>query len=485
MALSIADKFANALSHINAMCPGYLNFYGLMSHRQINDEKVTIRTNMMDDIHAMLEYNPAFIDKISSQTLSYLIVTELNRILLHHCTKRRMPNAKINYFASNIVCCDSSNNSLFSLNEETADLARSMPNDNNPMIKKLLGPDYRHDRDCVLEILYGLLTKQLQSGGNGGKGQSQNINSDGSNDGEGQSQDINCNGFIVGEGQDINGDGSIDGEGEGQDSNGEGKPSKGRGRQKHRGGTESEQTKQEREALKQHFGTKNAEQQTEKWGDNDLANSEIAQRVRKMDPTDWGNMPASLRDKIIAANVQVIDPRKPLKNFIATAYSNNMVDTRMKPSRRMPEYIGKIPGKRHTQEFKLGVFADASGSMGQENLELAIACINQFIRNGSIVEYGWWDCSCTKPERQLKPMPDAECIGGGGTDPQCILQMMKENKLNYDGIIVITDCGFDWPKPKEYKKIFIIRTPNAIDAPEWVGDRQMTMKDVHTIMDKQ
>lgn len=461
MAISITDKFANALSHINAMCPGYLNFYGLMAHRRTNDENVTLRMNMQDDIHAVLEYNPAFIDKICSQTLSYLIVTELNRILLHHCTKRRMPDPKMNFFASNIVCCDPSNNSLFSLNEETADLARSMPNDNNPNVKALLGTGYQHDRDCVLEILYGLLLQKQQQTGGQGKGQS------------GQN----------GEPSDINGDGTMDGQGDLSDQQSSGQGSA-RGRQKHRGGTESEQTKQEREALKQHFGTKNADAMTEKWGDNDLANSEIAQRVRKMGPTDWGNMPSSLRDKIVAANLQVIDPRKPLKNFIATAYSNNMVDTRMKPNRRMPEYVGKIPGKRHTQEFKLGIFCDASGSMGQENLELCVACVNQFIRNGSIVEYAWWDCSCTKPERQLKPMPEAEAIGGGGTDPQCILEMMKENKLQYDGIIVITDCGFCWQKPKEYKKIFIIRTPDACNAPDWVGDRQMTMKDVHTIMDK-
>jgi len=462
MAISITDKFANALSHINAMCPAYLNFYGLMSHRQTNDEKVTIRMNMQDDIHAILEYNPEFVNKISSQTLSYLIVTELNRILLHHCTKRRMPDSKMNFFASNIVCCDPTNNSLFTLNEETADLARSMPNDNNPNVKALLGPTYQHERDCVLEILYGLLGQgqQQQQSGKGGKGSSQ----------QGQQS------------QDINGDGSVDGQQ--QPGDGDGEPQKGRGRQKHRGGTESEQTKQEREALKQHFGTKNANEMTEKWGENDLANSEISQRVRKMGPTDWGSMPSNLRDKIIAANLQVIDPRKPLKNFIATAYSNNMVDTRMKPSRRLPDMVGKIPGKRHTQEFKLGIFADASGSMGQDNLELAVACINQFIRNGSLVEYGWWDCSCTKPEKQLKPMPSCNVIGGGGTDPQCILKMMKENKLEYDGIIVITDCGFSWPKPKEYKKIFIIKTPDACNAPDWVGDRQMTMKDVHTIMDK-
>lgn len=449
MALSIDDKFANAYGHISALCPAYSSFYGLLSRKSITEKDVTIRVNMLDDIHATFEYNPDFINQISSYTLSYLIVIELNRILLHHCTKRRMPDPKLNYFASNIVCCDNSNNCLLMLSEHTAELVSSLPIDTNPIIRTLLGPTYSHDKDFQLEIIYQLLAKSIPR------------NSDRESDGSSADGNSSSAGGNV------------------QSSSNGKRKRKGNGNGKN---SESEQTKQEREAIKQHFSTKHADKQTEKWGENDIANAEISRKVRSMNPSDWGSMPANLRDKIIAANIQVIDPRKPLKNFIATAYSNNMIDTRMKPSRRCPNLVGKVPGKRHTQEFKLGIFIDASGSMGLDDLKLAVACVNQFIRNGSIVEYAWWDCSCTIPERKLKPMISTESIGGGGTNPQCILNMIEENKLKYDGLIVITDCGFEWNKPKDFKKIFIIRTNNAIDAPEWIGKRQMTMKDVKTIM---
>lgn len=428
--MTIDEKFSNALGHISTLAPQYMNFYGLFAKRATTDKDVTIRVNMTDDVHALLEYNEEFIHKISATTLAVLICNELNRILLHHCTKRRMPDAKLNFKASNVVCCDPSNNICFKLDADTAALANDMPNDTNPKILQDLPPNYNHDTDCVLEILYQMFQqKQNQQGKGKGNG-----------NGGGQSQ-----------------------------GNGKGKGNGGSG------SGESDQTKQEREALNQHFSPENADKSTEKWGENDLADAEITKRVNETDASSWGNMPGNLRERIQAANKRVIDPRKALKDFIASAYSNNMLDTRMKPSRRMPDLIGKVPGKRHTQEFKIGVFCDASGSMGAEDLKLCVDCINDFIRSGAIVEYGWWDTHCEKPHKQVRKMADSDALGGGGTDPQCILEMIKENKLKYDGIIVITDCGFYWEKPKEYKKVFIIRVPSACDAPEWVGKRQMSV----------
>ena len=88
------------------------------------------------------------------------------------------------------------------------------------------------------------------------------------------------------------------------------------------------------------------------------------------------------------------------------------------------------------------------------------------------------------PTEQLKPMASSDCFGGGGTNPQCIIELIRKHKLQYDGIIVLTDCGFCWERPKEWRNIFIIRTPTAVEAPKWVGKNQMSMKEVKDFIAK-
>lgn len=437
--MTIDEKFSNALAIIQSVTPQYAYFYDLFSRKATKDKDVTIRTNMLDDYHAMLEYNEEYVSDISAQTLAALVCIELNRLLLRHSTKRRMPDPKLHYKASNIVTADPSICDILEYDADTVKLKNELPNDKNPKIRAELPSTYNHDTDCSLEVLYEMLKPKDKNQQHGPSSS--------------------------------NGNGQGGGQGGGQ-GNGKQPPM-------------SQQTKKELDRINQHFDPNHADKQTEKWGENSLADSEITKRVNDADPTVWGNMPGDLREKIKAANVKVIDPRKALGKFIATAYSNKFTGTRMKPNRRCPEDVGKIPGKRHEQEFKLGIFADASGSMSEYDLKLCMQCINQFVRTGAQVEYGWWDCTCEKPTKILRPHTEADCYGGGGTDPQCILEMMHKNKLKYDGIIVLTDCGFEWPKPKEHRNIFIIRTPEAIEAPEWLpASRQMSMKDVKEYIEK-
>lgn len=443
--MTIDEKFSNALAIIQSVTPQYAYFYDLFSRKATKDKDVTIRTNMLDDYHAMLEYNEEYVYDISAQTLAALVCIELNRLLLRHSTKRRMPDPKLHYKASNIVTADPSICDILEYDADTVKLKNELPNDRNPKIRAELPSTYNHDTDCSLEVLYEMLKPKDKNQQHGPS----------SSNGNGQGQ----------------GQGKGNGNGQGQ----------GKGKQP----PMSQQTKKELDRINQHFDPNHADKQTEKWGENSLADSEITKRVNDADPTVWGNMPGDLREKIKAANVKVVDPRKALGKFIATAYSNKFTGTRMKPNRRCPEDVGKIPGKRHEQEFKLGIFADASGSMSDYDLKLCMQCINQFVRTGAQVEYGWWDCTCETPKKILRPHTEADCYGGGGTNPQCILEMMHKNKLKYDGIIVLTDCGFAWSKPKEHRNIFIIRTPEAIEAPEWLpASRQMSMKDVKEYIEK-
>lgn len=416
---TVDEKFSGALANISACVPYYLRFYSLFKRRAVEDEEVTLRVNMVDAVNPIIEYNTKFIDSINSATLAAILCVELNRILLKHCSTRKLADPQLNYKASNIVCYDPSIIPLFKTAIESVRFGEDLPNDANPRIRAELPPEYNHDTDCQLEVLYEMLSKKQKGQQGPGNGQ---------------------------------------GQGQGNGNN------------------------PMRDAANRHFNN-NSPSQTEKWGENSIAESTIAQRVNTTDASQWGNMPGNLREKILAANRQVVDPRQALRDFIATAYSDNQLDTRMKYNRRNPEWSGILPGKRHDQQFHLGIFADASGSMGSDDIKLCIATVNDFIKFEADVDFAWWDCSCEKPSAQLKPMHESNVTGGGGTNPQCIIDLIHKERLHYDAIIVLTDCGFCWDRPKEYRDIFIIRTPTAVDAPEWVGKHQMSMKNLHEYLD--
>lgn len=460
MSESIDEKFNRAIVHITANCSYYNRFYNLLERREVTEEGVTLRMNMRDSVHPIIEYNTDFLNRLNSACLAVLLCAEINRLLLHHCTKRRMPNHELNYMASNIVCYDPSIKKLFYACIESVNFDKELPNDEHPEIIKLLPKDYDHDRDCQLEVLYEMLIKNEHIKNKIKTGKCYSIAKD------------PCN----------------------QESKGEqGKTKEQDSQQKQQSDNKSDKNKEKKnkpgsaedmlDALKKHF-TGNAEKQTEKWGENDIVNATIAQRVNSTDASGWGNMPGNFREKVLAANRQVVDPRVALRNFIGTAYSNNTTDSRMKNNRRLPELSGLIPGKRHEQTFKIGMFADASGSMSADDIKLCIDTVNNFIKFEAEVHFAWWDCVCEVPSKHLKPMREATVTGGGGTTPQCIIDMLHKNKLHYDGIIVMTDCYFTWNRPKEYKNVFIIRTPNAGEAPVWVGKRQMSMKALYSYLDK-
>lgn len=439
---TVDEKFSGALANISASVPYYLRFYSLFKRRAVEEEEVTLRVNMVDAVNPIIEYNTKFIDSINSATLAAILCVELNRILLKHCSTRKLADPQLNYKASNIVCYDPSIVPLFKTAIESVRFGEDMPNDANPRIRAELPSNYNHDTDCQLEVLYEMLSKKKKNQNNDGNGQG--------NGGGGQGQ----------QNQNNNGNGQGNGGGGGQNNG----------------------NNPMRDAANRHFNN-NSPAQTEKWGENSIAESTIAQRVNTTDASQWGNMPGNLREKILAANRQVVDPRQALRDFIATAYSDNQLDTRMKYNRRNPEWSGILPGKRHDQQFHLGIFADASGSMGSDDIKLCIATVNDFIKFEADVDFAWWDCSCEKPSAQLKPMHESNVTGGGGTNPQCIIDLIHKEKLRYDAIIVLTDCGFDWNRPKEYREIFIIRTPTATTAPDWVGKHQMSMKSLNEYLD--
>jgi predicted metal-dependent peptidase len=76
---------------------------------------------------------------------------------------------------------------------------------------------------------------------------------------------------------------------------------------------------------------------------------------------------------------------------------------------------------------------------------------------------------CGPFTEQKQKKNDFKLIGRGCTNPECVLDAIKERKAKFDGIIYFTDMGFDFPKPDHFfKKIFMISTPGTESyIPDW------------------
>ena len=192
--------------------------------------------------------------------------------------------------------------------------------------------------------------------------------------------------------------------------------------------------------------------------------------------------------KILAAQKPPVDHRRIIRSFIGTVVSQSTESTRMRQNRR---YNLLFPGQRSVYDCKLLLAADSSGSMSDEDLSAA-ACLIAKIATGSQIDFSWWDCKCTLP-MTFKPgcsRKSFDVTGRGGTNPQCVFDMLRDNKLvrKYSGIIIFSDMIFDEiPKPREIPvdNMLWICTADGGNPPRWVPRRRiMRCKEIASCIKK-
>ena len=210
-----------------------------------------------------------------------------------------------------------------------------------------------------------------------------------------------------------------------------------------------------------------AEKATEGWEENTLVDQEIQEITHHIaeNASQWGNISGGLLQAILAANTPKFDPKTVLKRFKANTVDKYTEDTRMRPDRRKGF---DVPGKKHKFRSRILVAIDCSGSMEDKDVERGCAIVNKFVKHAN-VSYCFWDGVCGPFTEQKQKKSDFKLIGRGCTNPECVLEAIKERKAKFDGIIYFTDCGFSFDKPEHFfKKIFMISTPGCEPfIPEW------------------
>ena len=416
--LSVGEKFAKAQRLVAAIYPSLTSFYLMCNIHEVPD--VTFRLNTRAGLSPTLEYSKKFIDSLTSNTLCVLLTIELFRLILHHPTSRLLYPVHICYRASTIICTDPD---ILTLPMDMA-VKEKFPSFDE--VKKI-NPELDYKKDFFLEKIFAVLNSKEQ-----------------------EKKDANE------KRENPDGDSSGGSDNESGGASGE-------------GGDQLSPEEIERESLKKHFSPENTAKSVEQWGENEMLDTKVRNQIlREMQTGGWGRMPGYMKDRIKKHNELQYDPRAIFAKFTRSVFSTVCSFTRMKPSRRAGQkYIGIIPGKRHEQQAKVLIAFDSSGSMNDEDLAKGLNFMECSLRHAE-VWYAWWDCSCTDFEKVRFPKPEYDLSGRGGTNPQCVIDKIKETKEDFDGVIMFTDCEFKWEQPKTKLNICIVRTDRGWDPPKWV-----------------
>ena len=222
-------------------------------------------------------------------------------------------------------------------------------------------------------------------------------------------------------------------------------------------------------ALDRYFDNseENGRTKSEKWGENDSLDDKIQEITEHIaaDSSRWGNVSGMLKQMILEANAPRFDPTTVVKHFKQEIQSEQMESTRSRRNRRTPY----LPGWRHKMKSSILFAIDCSGSMSDDDVALGEAFVNKFIKHAQ-VSYCFWDGVCGDITDLKRKEKEFELIGRGCTNPQCVLDKLEDEGLDYGGIIFFTDNGFSWDRPKSKwaRKVFIISTHNADACPPWV-----------------
>lgn len=197
----------------------------------------------------------------------------------------------------------------------------------------------------------------------------------------------------------------------------------------------------------------------------DMTNEEREQLARDVDQALRqgailaGKMSANVPREIAELTEAKVDWREALREFVTSFCMDKDQSTWRRPSRRwidqdvyMPSAVGESVGR-----IVLGI--DMSGSIGAEEISQFLGEVKKIcetVRPDGI-DLLYWDTRICQHEKYEQNQLDnllssTKPRGGGGTDPQCIVEHIKNHKIKAECAVILTDgyvssWGDGWPCP--------------------------------------
>ena len=185
------------------------------------------------------------------------------------------------------------------------------------------------------------------------------------------------------------------------------------------------------------------------WEEDPMQMCEINEII--LASTNWGSVPGQMVEVIYQSTRGRVKYESILREFYASALSDNRRLTRSRPSRRfgfeqMGSFYKYIP--------KLIVALDCSGSVSSENLGIYLHILSQFFKYGiQGIDVITFDTIVNKEVTKLKKNKDKQIAikGRGGTDFQPVVDYFCKH-IDYDGMMIVTDGYAPVPQVPSFLK---------------------------------
>lgn len=166
-----------------------------------------------------------------------------------------------------------------------------------------------------------------------------------------------------------------------------------------------------------------------------------------------GNLPAGVKRLIKDLTKPVVNWRELLEQQIQSTVKDDF--SWMRPNRRSWHMDAIMPGMKPGTQIDVCVAIDTSGSISQEDIRDFLSEVKGIME--AYDEYKirviTWDTEVYNPAEytsdNMADITTYEPGGGGGTDPHCVWEWLKENDIEPKKLIMFTDfCFFGW-RPDE------------------------------------
>jgi predicted metal-dependent peptidase len=171
----------------------------------------------------------------------------------------------------------------------------------------------------------------------------------------------------------------------------------------------------------------------------------------------WGNIPADMRERIIASVSGKVDWRNVLRNFVGSVCRAHRSSSIKRINRRYP-YVH--PGTKKAYMPKVMVAIDMSGSVGDEALALFFGELNHLTRLVDIT-VAPFDTEVNEKdvfEWKKGQKVEAQRTKCGGTDFDGPTRFANDpkNRGRWDGLLILTDGQAPQPTPSRIKRAWIL-----------------------------
>ncbi len=219
----------------------------------------------------------------------------------------------------------------------------------------------------------------------------------------------------------------------------------------------------------------NAEEAGELWEENQLAQEELKNQLKKADADEgWGGIGGTAALELKESVDFSFDYKRALTRFRAKIVSAQRHLTRMRPSRR---YGFSAMGSRYERKANILIAVDVSGSITEDSFAHFYKAISNFFFLGIIekIDLIFFDVNLknTSPiafKGSRNKISLDQIKGRGGTSFQPPYDYFLEHRNEYSGMIIFTDGEGNPPLGADGTVLWILDSRLAYEkARSWIG----------------